>query len=279
MSVHSDSASTRDAGCSREVWDAPLLITGCPRTGTTALAQWLSSHDKICIFNEFSLYHHPPASEVAAWKRIQEMRDDNPPPLKISRDMKSLRANLAAELPTPASNEVTANWLFGRSRTPLSVYGDKMPFLYLKLMEEIAERLPGVRFLVTLRDGRAVIASQIRQYNLAVKRGVEPDNWMRPTVEEAEYLWLRSARKWLSLRADPPAPCLEVRYEEATRSPEAIAKSICEFVGMEYERVEFREFLEEYRPVRNDVWREEIPTLEARLSHEFREALEQLGYE
>ena len=225
MDSHSDSASTRGVGRSREAWDAPLLITGCPRTGTTALAQWLSSHDKICIFNEFSLYH-PPASEVSAWKRIREMRDENPPPLKISRDMKSLRASLAAELSSPASNEVTANWLFGRSRTPLTVYGDKMPFLYLKVMEEIAERLPGVRFLVTLRDGRAVIASQIRQYTAVVERGGEPDNWMRPTVEEAEFLWLRSARKWLSLRADPPAPCLEVRYEEATKSPGAIAKSI-----------------------------------------------------
>ena len=269
---------TRNVEWTGEAWKAPLLITGCPRTGTTALAQWLSSHDKICIFNEFSLYH-PPASDYSAWHRIRDMRNDNPPPLKISRDMASLRSRLAAELPTPVSNETTANWLFGRSRNPVTVYGDKMPYLYLKAMEEIAERFPGARFLLTLRDGRAVVASQIRQYHIAVERGIVPDPWMQPTVEQAEFLWLRSARKWLGLRADPPAPCLEVRYEQATRAPEDLARRICDFVGMEYRREDFREFLDEYRPIRSATWREEMPDLEAQLSDEFRAALEQLGYE
>ncbi|MBW2287715.1 MAG: sulfotransferase, partial [Deltaproteobacteria bacterium] len=62
MSSQSDPGSTREVEGASESGKAPLLITGCPRTGTTALARWLSTHDKICIFNEYSLYY-PPAME------------------------------------------------------------------------------------------------------------------------------------------------------------------------------------------------------------------------
>lgn len=278
MSSLSNPDLTREVECASEAWKAPLLITGCARSGTSALARLLSTHDRICIFNEYSLYH-PPIEEGSVWHRIREMRDDNPPPVKVSPDIESLRSSLVAELPPTASDETTTNWLFGRLRNPTAVYGDKMTYRYLNAMEELAERLPGTRFLVTLRDGRDVVASQVRRYHTTVQSGIAPEAWMRPTVEEAEYLWLRSARKWLRLRADPPAPCLEVRYEQATKSPEELARKICDFVGMDYRRDEFQEFLDGYRPINTDTWREELPDLEAQLSGEFRDALAQLGYE
>jgi len=277
MKTLSSDGLPHEVKINRKHWNAPLLITGCPRSGTSALARLLSTHDRICIFNEYSLYY-PPVLEDSVWHRIYQMRDDNPPPLKISRNMESLRSRLAVELPSPASNETTANWLFGQLQNPVAVYGDKMPYLYLKAMKKIVKRFPRARFLLTIRDGRAVIASQIRKYHIAVESGIVPDRWMQPTVEEAEYLWLRSAKKWLRLRTDLPAPCLEVRYEQATRSPEDLARRICDFVGMEYREEEFQEFLECYQPINTDTWRDEIPNMEAQLSDEFRDALGQLGY-
>ncbi len=278
MSSFSNPDLTRELECASEAWKAPLLITGCARSGTTALARGLSTHPRICIFNEYSLYH-PPVIELNVWRRISEMRDDNPPPLKISRDMKSLRSKLFAELPETASIESTRDWLFGNLKMPMATYGDKMPYVYIKAMDKIVKRYPRARFLLTLRDGRAVIASQLRQYRLAVESGAAPDNWMKPTVKEAEFLWLRFARRLISLRNDPPAPCLEVRYEQATTSPEELARKICDFVGMDYRRDEFQEFLDGYRPINTDTWREELPGLEAQLSGEFRAALAQLDYE
>jgi hypothetical protein len=257
-------------------WQAPLLITGCARSGTSALARGLSTHPGICMFNEYNLYY-PPVIEESLWHRLSEMRGDNPPPTKIARDMPSFRATMARDLPDPAPSSVVRDWIFGLLRRPVTIYGDKMPYLYLGRMEEIVERFPGVRFLLTLRDGRAVVASQIRQYHRAVRNGEEPDRWMSPSVEEAEYLWLRSARKWLSLREDPPAPCLEVDYDRATAHPEELCRKLCEFVGMDYRQEDFRGLLEIYRPA-PDVWRDEVPDLEERLSDEFREALAQLGY-
>ena len=185
---------------------------------------------------------------------------------------------MATELPTPVSDEATKSWLFGLLETPVQVYGDKMPYRYLEVMEEVVEAFPRSRFLVTIRDGRAVVASQIRRHRFAIESGTSPERWMQPTVELAESRWLSFARRWLELRKDPPAPCLEVRFEEATRSPEVLVRRICEFVGMDYRREEFDLFFEAYRPIRVDAWRKELPGIDDRLSDEFRDALGELGY-
>jgi hypothetical protein len=261
----------------RADWQAPLLITGCARSGTTALARLLSTHGQICIFNEYSLYW-PPVLEESVWHRIHEMRDDNPPPKKIATDMPSLRSRFTADVPVPVCDRTIRDWIFGLAKGPVRVYGDKMPYVYLDNMEKVVDQFPGARFLLALRDGRAVVASQIRQYRLAVERGVQPDRWMHPTFEEAEFLWLRSVKKWLSLRDNQPAPCLEVRYEQATQSPAELARSICDFVGMEYSEKEFATFLKSYQPIHADAWRDELPDVDAQLSDEFRDALDQLGY-
>ncbi|HJN66929.1 MAG TPA: sulfotransferase [Pirellulales bacterium] len=258
-------------------WNAPLLITGGIRSGSTALTRLLSTHDRICIFNEYSLYTDP-VLEDSVWHRIRDMGDDNLPPHAISKDMASLQLRLADELPEPVCKETTRNWLFGLLQNRVQVYGDKMPYVYLARMEELANQFPGVRFLLTLRDGRDVVASQVRQYYSAAAAGVEPERWMRPTIQEAEHLWLRSARIWLSLRSAPPAPCLEIPYEQATRNPENTVRSICDFVGMEYCEEDFAEFLVTYQPVHIDSWRDELPDIENHLSDDFLDALEQLGY-
>jgi hypothetical protein len=48
---------------------------------------------------------------------------------------------------------------------------------------------------------------------------------------------------------------------------------------MEYRKEEFREFLDGYRPIHIDTWRDETPEIETQLSDEFRDALSQLGYD
>ena len=207
------------------------------------------------------------------------MRSDNPPPNQISSDTATLKSRLLEELPFPASCQSTRNWLFELVHGPVEVYGDKMPFKYLANMREIADQYPDAKFLIILRDGRDVIASQIRHHASSITSRLKPERWMQPTVQKAEYLWLRSARTWLELRSDPPAPCLELRYEQAAQSPETMAKKICDFVGTAYREEEFGKFLEQYRPLRIDTWREEIDDLEDQLSGEFLDALGQLGYE
>ena len=253
-----------------------MLITGCPRTGTSALARTLSTHPQFCIFNEYQLFSQNQNFNI--WEYIQKPKKDNPPPKKISPDMASLRTKIRQEIPHPATNEITKNWLFDTLDPEVAIYGDKMPYNYLARIHDIVNQYPEVKFLITIRDGRAVVASQIRKFNLAIENGITPSPWMKSTVEEAEYLWLRSARKWLELRTSPPAPCLEIYYEQAVESPEDIARKICRFVDIKFRKEEFAEFIAQYRPVHVDAWREEIVNIENKLSSEFLDALGKLGY-
>lgn len=258
-------------------WGAPLLITGCARTGTSALARLLSRHPRICIFNEYHLYYK--SKEFCnVWHRIRGMTEDNPPPDCISDDSAAMVARLERDLPSPVPCTEARKWLFDQASGILEIYGDKMPYKYLCTMNTVADHFPKAKFLITVRDGRDVVASQILRYHEAVRAGNKPEHWMQPTVEKAEYLWLQSARTWLELRPNPPLPCLEVRYEQATRDPTSLARSICEFTGMNYREEEFRTFARKYRPVHVAKWQEEGLDLENRLSSEFLDALEQLGY-
>ncbi len=270
-------ARVRESAVRGKDWNAPLLITGCARSGTTALTRALSGHDNFCIFNEYHLYYQS-EYEFNIWHRIQRMRNDNPPPIKISSDTASLKSKLLEEMPLPAACPSTRNWLFSQVDKPVKVYGDKMPYKYLETMPEVVENFPDVKFLIVLRDGRDVVTSQIRRYEVAIENNIIPAHWMQPTVQEAEYLWLRSVTTWLKLRSDPQAPCLEVRYEQATESPETLAREICDFVGINYREEDFRRFLKQYRPVHIDTWRNEINGIESQLSSEFLDALDQLGY-
>lgn len=277
MTNLSDDGLIQESGIDDAARDAPLLITGCARSGTSALARFLSTHRRFCIFNEYSLYYQS-ADDMSLWHRIRTMREDNPPPKKVSSDVATLKRRMLEELPLPASNETTRNWLFGAVQNSSQIHGDKMPYNYLANMHEIVGRYPRAKFLITLRDGRAVIASQIRQFNCAIRSGRKPSRWMKPSVAEAQYLWLRSAKAWLRLRSNPPAPCLEIRYEQSVQSPADLAKAICAFVGITYRADDFREFFDQYRPVNAETWREEIKDIEDQLSDEFLDALGQLGY-
>lgn len=79
------------------------------------------------------------------------------------------------------------------------------------------------------RDGRAVFNSYYRKYG---SRRLALQRWMLPTIRARQLLW-----KYPEL-----AP-LTVRYEELTDRPEVELRSICQFLGVEYEpeMMRFRE--------------------------------------
>ncbi|MBL4672050.1 MAG: sulfotransferase [Arenicella sp.] len=269
----------------RNTWDSPVLITGSARSGTSVLTRTLSMSEEVCIFNEYSLYTNYERS-LDIWNRINSMRQDNPPPLKVCADVATLKSALLRELPLPASNTATRDWLFeqaGRRRKPenaeICVYGDKMPFAYLGNMRKLAEQYPRIKFLLTLRDGRAVIASQLNHYQHAIASGKQPEHWMNQSIQSAEYLWLRSARAWLQHRNSPPASCLEVRFEDVVAEPRRSAQRICEFLGIGNAEAVAQTFEQEYRPIDTQAWRQQYPDMESQLSGEFKLALRELGYD
>ena len=75
---------------SDQYWTQPLLITGCPRTGSTALTRSLSTHPGFCLFNEYHLYGLN-SDTRGAWRRLMTMPDTNQPPECVDRSVTALR--------------------------------------------------------------------------------------------------------------------------------------------------------------------------------------------
>lgn len=262
-------------------YDAPLLITGVPRTGTTALCAGLSLHHAICIVNEVCLYH----PENWAGQRLSSMPDgffwnshvDHVWPDKCpsrERTMRTIRPWM--------TNAEVQNWLFHQTQEhlgrPLAIYGDNMPGAYLKHLGAIAERYPKAKIVVTIRDGRDVIASQVRHY-YEDDKPLAIQDWRAASIERAAPLWLGYMKMWEKWRAVLASNrWMELRYEHATQNPAAAVRELLEFADVEYIESEFAAFFSFYRPVHVGTWKDAFPDMEAALSDEFMRTLERWGY-
>jgi hypothetical protein len=134
-----------------------------------------------------------------------------------------------------------------------------------RFIPQILERFPKAKFLLTLRDPRAILAAQI-----VLER-------KRRTREFSVYYcvshWLQAAR--LALRAEAgELPALTTRYEDLVTQPEPAMQRVCEFLGIRFDReivvtptklgklwrgnsATEREF-SIVTPERADSWREEL---------------------
>src|SRR5688572_3383175 len=166
------------------MYDAPLIIAGCPSSGASALASLLSAHPGICILPEAGVYDV--RDDYFASKcqlRWEQIPIDLEPYWKeaVEQLLDGRRTNL----------DVRATLFYGIRRIkPLQVYGDMAYLRYLDQLPRLARQFPGARFVVTIRDGREVVASQIRGYHQRRQNGQAIDWWMRPTISEAQSLWL-----------------------------------------------------------------------------------------
>jgi len=259
---------------SGEDYDSPLIITGCPRTGTSALAQCLSRHAAMCVLPEACLYDldddYLASRRSIVWDQLPFAVDG------------SLRAAIDALPPGTLTNSEMRRALFdalGQIK-PLQVYGDKLPQRYLDQMESLCRRFPRARVIVTLRDGRDVVASQIRWYRERLRVSEQVEWWMRPSVASAERVWLNCMRRWERLRDRIATDrWLEVDYTRATAQPEAMLEDVCRFLRVPFDREMFRDGLEHYQAVHVGQWQLELPDIDNQVSNVFRGMLRRFGYE
>ncbi len=258
----------------RSGYDAPVIITGCARTGSTALARCLSSHPNTHILQEACVYdledNRLAGRRSFAWEHV---------PRSLNADCRPALAHVQSRRP---SNEEIRTAVFdaiGRAKRLLA-YGDKVPHRYLDQIIALSRRFPQARFIVTIRDGRDVVASQIRWYHRRLGERQPTEWWMRPTIARAQPVWLGAMRQWEWARGIiPEERWLEVEYARATCDPEAALRKICGFLKLPYDARALAAGLEHYWAVNVGRWREELPGLEARLSGRFRRMLRRWGYE
>ena len=167
-----------------------VIIAGPPRTGSTKLVQLLSSQRDLFITNEFGTYNHWDKSDK--WMMFKKAKDFSSFRAN-SRIFEDRCFNLDSVWYKIVSNKMSGRdvfcWL--QKNIPAEIYGDKCPFSYLSNLPKLSRKFSNAKFIITMRDGRDVVASQVRNYK---NRKSSYANWMYPTVEEAEHVWLKCAK-------------------------------------------------------------------------------------
>lgn len=205
----------------------PVMVGGCPRSGTTLLGAMLGVGPDVLTVPEAGFKWELMARTERAGGRlsgddvrrilgrhrdgrlwgVEERSLDGVEPLDVAEVMVTLaRAHgEAVDKPEPV------------------VWVDHTPW-NLKYAASLARALPEARFVHVVRDGRAVLAS-VRQLD-----------WGPNTADDAAWWWAAHVAVGLAAEAAlGPSRVLRVRYEDLIRHPEAVLGDVTTFADIPYD--------------------------------------------
>lgn len=192
----------------------PLLIGGCPRSGTTALLQVLNSNPSIYISSEENLLNlvQSFAKQLGTRERRSKSLDNGMRALSI-RETLSMD-NIHSHNFTGTSLWTVIRYIYKwhheqlHEESSLLVWGDKYPN-YFKELDALL-RLPKVRYLHITRNPLDVINSMLRRTEMA-KQGCD---WWRAITDFETMLetWASAYRAVVAVEKQKNV--LHLHYEE-----------------------------------------------------------------
>lgn len=199
-----------------------FFIVGSARSGTTLLRVMLNAHGQIAVPPEsrfvVELYEGE-RIEVETWLRMlsQHHRFKT---WGISIDDVAHELDDASWVAYPDAVEAAFR-AFARHRDK-PMWGDKTP-RYIEQIPLLARLFPRARFIHMVRDGRNVALSYA-----SVPFGPK-------TVSRAARLWSDRVSMGIEAGGGIPDRYLEIRYEDLAADPEANARKVCGFIGVEFD--------------------------------------------
>ncbi|WP_019633744.1 sulfotransferase family protein [Actinomadura atramentaria] len=211
----------------------PIIVLGCPRSGTTLLQQMLHCHRRIALPSETRLVQ-------PAYRHRLEFGDLAEPANRrafaswlVGRDEAKFRALAPLDRDETAEAIVAAPPTIGSAlATVFSRYaeahgrarwGDKRPG-YFRQVPMLLRLFPDAQFVHLVRDGRDAVAS------------LRSMPWYGGDVFSAALTWREAidagARNAARLGPDT---FHQMRYEDLTADPEAALRGLCAFLGEEYD--------------------------------------------
>jgi hypothetical protein len=190
----------------------PIVIGGCPRSGTTLTRIILDSHPNIACGPESRLLT---GGLHAKWlaNRFELSLDEIIRLRKAARDHAHF---VELFLTQYAVKQGKTRWA---EKTPTNVR--HLPYIF--------RHFPNARFVHVVRDGRDVVCSLRTHPKYRVVDGTPvPTNIRRP-LRSCIRDWLRDTRAGMSWRGHPHY--MELRYEDLVRDTESTLKRLCEFIG------------------------------------------------
>lgn len=184
-------------------WDAPVLIIGMPRSGTTLVEQILSSHPEIGAGGELPFWR----DHLANFRMDRSRRVDLAWSEKTAEEYKELLTELC-----PGKRRVT----------------DKMPqnFNFVALVHAV---FPRARFIHCVRHP---VDTCLSIYFQNFSRHVD-FAYDRADLVAFYRQYQRLMAHWRSVL--PPSSLFEIQYEELVADPEPLTRKLIDFCGLEWD--------------------------------------------
>ena len=206
-------------------------FVGCGRSGTTLLRNMFDSHSALAMTHESHFIG--PLAKVRSRYESEAGFDCDVFVADLFSDAKFVRQGLELEAvrsalekarPETYAAAVRAVFAAYAAREGKTLYGDKTPGSVTQI-ELLAELFPEAKFVHIIRDGRAVALSFL-----------ERPEWGPKTMAEAASYWKNRLRRgraagWVI----GPERYMEIRYEDLVTDPEAAARQVCGFLGLDFE--------------------------------------------
>jgi hypothetical protein len=209
--------------------DRPVIVGGCPRSGTTLLRTMLHCHPELAMPRETRFV-------IEAWdrrRRFGDLRQDanrrrlarwifmreNSRASRLGLDAEHAVERLVAAPPTLGSLLATCFVMYAE-KNEKPRWGDKRP-KYAARMNAVWNLFPNTHFVNVVRDPRACVASMRKL------------GWYDGSIAPAVELWERSLNTTNAWRQKLAADqLLEVKYEELIADPEPTLARVAAFSGL-----------------------------------------------
>lgn len=193
----------------------PIIIGGCPRSGSTILRFILGSHPRICHGPESHLFLPRPIDTLNLSERFRL------PPKAIESDKTNscCQAEFIDKFQDRLlSSHQGARWLDKTSRN-------------VHVFSWIEKRFPNAWMIHIVRDPRDVVASLRThpKFKRAQAKRI-PTGWLHPWKDCVDR-WGRCVGDVVSLRDHPRL--IEIRYEDLVTDPQKHSESILSEIGID----------------------------------------------
>ncbi len=207
------------------------IFVGSGRSGTTLLRNMFDAHPRLAMCHEAQFvgrlvarrgrYESGGALDTEAFV-TDLMANSNF--RRLGLDEAAVRAGLATAAPTDLAGAVrTVLDLYAMAHGK-DLYGDKTPG-YVTQIPALADLLPEARFVHIIRDGRDVAMSYL-----------DRSEWGPASMAEAALYWeSRVGRGRRAGKALGRGRYRDVRYEDLVDDPEGVARSLCDFLEIEFD--------------------------------------------
>lgn len=225
-----------------EVFNSPIFIVGCDRSGTTLLRLMLNQHSRIAIPDESDFVSYI----IDRKDKYGDLREDRNLE-KLCNDLFSVERYRIWQLDDRIvrkrimESNRSLNELL---RTPYELHleqkgkkrwGDKTPHYALYVLP-IHEIFSDAKFIHVIRDGRDVAVS------------LKNVRWYSNNIINISHHWKKMVEVGCASKKVLANQYMEIKYEALVSYPEAIVKRVCEFIGENYES----QMIEYYESAQNN---------------------------